>query len=51
MREENEKKDKKETCIMRHTASKEDPNLCCCLIIDSDGRYESPCYRPAADCC
>jgi hypothetical protein len=51
MRKQNEKKDKKETCIIHHTALKGDLNLCCCYIIDADGRYENPCYRPVADCC
>jgi len=26
-------------------------NLCCCYIIDHDGRYEDPCYMPVDDCC
>jgi hypothetical protein len=51
MHGEKEEKVKKEACIMHHTGSEGDPNLCCCYIMDSDGRYEDPCYRPAADCC
>ncbi len=51
MREEKEKKEKKDACMMHETDSQGDPNLCCCYIIDSDGRYVDPCYRPVTDCC
>jgi hypothetical protein len=51
MMEKKQEKDKKDKCIMHHAGSKGDPNLCCCYIIDSDGRFEDPCYHPVADCC
>jgi hypothetical protein len=51
MRKEIEKKEKKDTCVMHEKDSQENPNLCCCYIVDSDGRYVDPCYHPVADCC
>jgi hypothetical protein len=51
MTEEQEKKDKKEACIMHHADAAGDPNLCCCYIIDSEGRFEDPCYHPVSGCC
>lgn len=51
MFEEIEKKENRDTCIMHERDSQEHPNLCCCYIIASDGRYIDPCYRPATDCC
>ncbi|MGA8180828.1 MAG: hypothetical protein WB792_12275 [Desulfobacterales bacterium] len=47
---ENPEKDKKDECVMHRAGSKGDPNLCCCFIIDSDGRFEDPCYHAVADC-
>ncbi|MEJ2658107.1 MAG: hypothetical protein P8012_13090 [Desulfobacterales bacterium] len=47
----NEEKEENNECISRKTGSNEDPSLCCCYILDPDGRYIDPCYRPAADCC
>ena len=43
MRKEKEKKD---TCMMHKKDSQGDPNLCCCYVVDSEGRYVDPCYRP-----
>jgi len=51
MFEEIEKKEKRDRCIMHEGDSQEPPNLCCCYIIDSDGRYVDPCYRSVIDCC
>ena len=49
MAEEKEKKEESIACTMHATDSRGNPNLCCCYIIDSDGRYVDPCYRPVAD--
>jgi len=49
MGEEKEKKEESIACTMYATDSRGNPNLCCCYIIDSDGRYVDPCYRPVAD--
>jgi hypothetical protein len=51
MGEEIIEREKRDTCMMHERDSQENPNLCCCYIIDSDGRYVDPCYRPVADCC
>jgi len=51
MREEIEKKESKDTCTMNERDSQEDLNLCCCYIVDSDGTYVDPCYRPVSGCC
>jgi len=26
-------------------------NLCCCYIMDADGKVQDPCYHPADKCC
>jgi hypothetical protein len=51
MDEKKEKKEKRDVCVMDETDSQGNLNLCCCYIVDSDGRYVDPCYRPVADCC
>jgi hypothetical protein len=51
MRREKEEKEKKDVCLIHETDENDDPNLCCCYIVDSDGRYVEPCHRPAAGCC
>jgi hypothetical protein len=51
MRDEKDEKEKKDECMMHERDSHGDPNLCCCYIVDTDGRYVDPCYRPAPDCC
>jgi hypothetical protein len=51
MRKKIEEKEKTDTCIIQKRDSQGDPNLCRCYIIDSDGRYADPCYRPVTDCC
>ena len=51
MREEIEKKANEDICMIHERDSQEEPNLCCCYIIDSDGRYVDPCYHPVSDCC
>jgi len=51
MGEEIIEREKRDTCMMHERDSQENPNLCCCYIIDSDGRYVDPCYRPVTDCC
>ena len=51
MREKIEKKENRDSCMMHERDSQENPNLCCCYIIDSDGRHVDPCYRPVTDCC
>jgi hypothetical protein len=48
MHEEKEKKG--DACMMHATDSRGNPNLCCCYIVDSDGRYVDACYRPVTDC-
>jgi hypothetical protein len=51
MSDEIEKKENKDTCMIYERDSQADPNLCCCYIVDSDGRYVDPCYRPVNGCC
>jgi len=46
-----EEKEEINECIMHETDSNGDPNLCCCYIVDSEGSYVDPCYRPVSDCC
>ena len=38
-------------CKMAQTDSEGNINLCCCYILDQDGRYVDPCYLPVEDCC
>ncbi|MBW2670314.1 MAG: hypothetical protein JRD87_10605 [Deltaproteobacteria bacterium] len=51
MHGEKEEKEKKDECTIHERDSQGDSNLCCCYIVDTDGRYVDPCYRPVADCC
>ena len=51
MREEIDKKENKDTCTMNERDFQEDPSLCCCYSVDSDGIYVDPCYRPVSGCC
>ena len=46
-----EKKEYEDTCMIHERDSQERPNPCCCYIVDSDGRYVDPCYRPISGCC
>ena len=46
----NDKKNR-DKCIVDVTDFKGRTNLCCCYVIDDDGRYVSPCYMPVDDCC
>ena len=40
------------TCKMRETDHQEGHiNLCCCYIMDADGKFQDPCYHPADTCC
>ena len=43
--------DKHEECELTLTDSEGNTNLCCCYIMDEDGRIEDPCYLPAEKCC
>jgi len=47
----NEEKEAINECIMHETYLSGDPNLCCCYIVDPEGRVVDPCYRPVSDCC
>jgi hypothetical protein len=51
MEDEMEKQDQRDECMMHNWDSQGDPNLCCCYIVDSDGRFEDACYRPVSGCC
>ncbi len=51
MHGEKEEKEKRDECTMHERDSQGDPNLCCCYIVDTDGRYVDPCHRPVPDCC
>jgi hypothetical protein len=51
MGEEIIEREKRDTCMMHERDSQENPNLCCCYVIDFEGRYVDPCYRPVTDCC
>ena len=44
-------KKKRAECIIDVTDSQGKTNLCCCYVVDDDGRYTSPCYMPVHDCC
>ena len=39
------------TCTMRDTVSQGHANLCCCYIMDADGKLHDPCFNPADECC
>ena len=51
MSDEIEKKENEDACMMHERDSQEEPNLCCCYIVDPDGTYVDPCYRPVSGCC
>ena len=51
MSDEIEKKENKDTCTMNERDFQEDSSLCCCYIVDFDGTYVDPCYRPVSGCC
>ncbi len=36
-------------CNMRETDETGIPNLCCCYIVDADGKYQDPCYHPTCE--
>ena len=38
-------------CMLEVTDSKGRANLCCCYVIDGEGRYTDPCYTAVGDCC
>jgi hypothetical protein len=38
-------------CRVAETDSKGNTNLCCCYILEADGRYSDPCYMPVSECC
>ena len=44
-------KKKRDECIVDVTDSQGRNNLCCCYVVDNDGRYVNPCYMPVVDCC
>ena len=46
-----ENKEIKDKCIIQERNSQGNLNLCCCYIVDSNGRYVDPCYHPVTDCC
>lgn len=46
-----EDKEKKDECKMTPTDSEGNANLCCCFIIDQEGRYQDPCPIPVNQCC
>ena len=41
----------KETCTMHALDREGHVNLCCCYIMDEDGRVHDPCYHPVNECC
>ena len=47
----NDDKEKRDECKMPQTDTEGNTNLCCCYVIDDDGRYDDPCYLPVTDCC
>jgi hypothetical protein len=47
----NDEKEKHDECRIAQTDAEGNTNLCCCYILDRDGRYEDPCYLPVDDCC
>lgn len=46
----NDEKEKSGECKMTTSDAEGNVNLCFCYIIDSDARYEDPCYFPVNDC-
>ena len=44
-------KKKPDGCAAEVTDSKGRTNLCCCYVIDEDGRYADPCDKAVGDCC
>jgi len=44
-------KDKQGECRLSQTDSGGNPNLCCCYILEDDGRIQDPCYLPVDECC
>ncbi len=41
----------KHACSMKNTDTQGRINLCCCYILDEEGKLEDPCYSPVEDCC
>ena len=38
-------------CSLETIEDRQDPSLCCCYAIDSEGKYEDPCYHPREQQC
>ncbi len=47
----NEEQEAENDCQIEATDVKGDPNLCCCYVLDEEGHYLDPCYRPVDTCC
>ncbi len=45
------KKKEEDSCAMNEMDNDGNTNICCCYVVDPDGRYEDPCYFPADKCC
>ena len=46
-----ETKEEQQSCMMRETDEAGSRNLCCCYILDEDGKIDDPCYHPVEACC
>jgi hypothetical protein len=46
-----EKDAPRDSCVMRETDNRGHPNLCCCYIVDVDGKFHDPCFYPPDGCC
>jgi hypothetical protein len=44
-------KEKQDECKLSQTDSEGNANLCCCYILEDDGRIQDPCYLPVDECC
>lgn len=46
-----DQKEKHDECKMTQTDSEGNTDLCCCYILDEDGRLQDPCHLPVDDYC
>jgi hypothetical protein len=47
---DNEEKEADE-CKLAPTDSEGNTNLCCCYVLDPDGKTTDPCHLPVENCC
>jgi hypothetical protein len=45
------KPEPKPRCELKETDGEGHPNLCCCYIMDGEGKVKDPCPLPVTQCC